>query len=272
MAKENPEPNNLISYNLFEVLYGTRCFAYHIRCIPYIYTTSDLSMSSQPNISYKMEPIFPVYLLRSRIPDQLLGFLLRLSDHLLSRSEGDNSLDYSGYLAGHIKNGRQVRVPVHGEGLEDKELVQGIEAFTTLIKGFCSEYIASASSVSDSSKTMWSKNKITVNDMWVVSQLAGDFNPLHTHATTLSGIVYLKVPPQINLENYPAGWLNCAHGNSWNPMRLDFSGTMPILPEVGTLLLFPSWLNHEVYPFTGNGERRCLPFNVNAIPLGGGKF
>ena len=34
-------------------------------------------------------------------------------------------------------------------------------------------------------------------------------------------------------------------------------------PEVGKLLVFPSWLQHMVYPFKGEGERRTVASNLN---------
>ena len=35
-----------------------------------------------------------------------------------------------------------------------------------------------------------------------------------------------------------------------------------ITPVPGVLVMFPSYLIHTVYPFIGEGERRCLPFNA----------
>ena len=32
--------------------------------------------------------------------------------------------------------------------------------------------------------------------VWVVSQYAGDFNPLHIHDANLSGVAFLKIPPK----------------------------------------------------------------------------
>ena len=37
---------------------------------------------------------------------------------------------------------------------------------------------------------------------------------------------------------------------------------MQITPTPGLMLMFPSYLGHTVYPFIGEGERRCLPFNA----------
>ena len=39
-------------------------------------------------------------------------------------------------------------------------------------------------------------------------------------------------------------------------------GMLNIVPTPGLLLMFPSYLAHTVYPFIGEGERRCLPFNA----------
>lgn len=36
-----------------------------------------------------------------------------------------------------------------------------------------------------------------------------------------------------------------------------------IKPEVGKMLMFPSWLTHMVYPFEGDGERRTVAANLN---------
>ena len=39
-------------------------------------------------------------------------------------------------------------------------------------------------------------------------------------------------------------------------------GLIQVSPNPGLLLMFPSYLLHTVYPFIGEGERRCLPFNA----------
>ena len=36
-----------------------------------------------------------------------------------------------------------------------------------------------------------------------------------------------------------------------------------IKPEVGKIYIFPKWVNHQVYPFFGEGERRTLSANFN---------
>ena len=38
-----------------------------------------------------------------------------------------------------------------------------------------------------------------------------------------------------------------------------------VQPEAGWLYIFPSTLNHQVHPFTGEGEWRSLSFNIDFI-------
>jgi hypothetical protein len=41
------------------------------------------------------------------------------------------------------------------------------------------------------------------------------------------------------------------------------SDTFKMKPEVGKLLVFPSYLKHFVYPFYSKGERRSMSFNAH---------
>ena len=36
-----------------------------------------------------------------------------------------------------------------------------------------------------------------------------------------------------------------------------------VKPKVGTMLVFPNWLKHSVFPFFGEGERRSMAMNWN---------
>ena len=48
-----------------------------------------------------------------------------------------------------------------------------------------------------------------------------------------------------------------------NTERLRPPQSFVIKPTVGKLLVFPSWLQHMVYPFKGKGERRTVASNLN---------
>ena len=112
-------------------------------------------------------------------------------------------------------------------------------------------------------------DNIHLTHSWVVSQYAGDFNPLHHHNGDFSAGVYLKVPEGMNDEweedfqdHYPAkGLIEYSFGEN-QPFRVD---NIKFKPEVGKFLVFPSWLKHLVYPFSVEGERRMMSFNATII-------
>ena len=79
-------------------------------------------------------------------------------------------------------------------------------------------------------------------------------------------MIYLKIPDGMEnhfvketQDHYPAsGLIEFAYGEAQD-MRSD---TLMVKPEVGMILVFPSWLKHSVYPFYCDGERRSMSFNA----------
>ena len=96
---------------------------------------------------------------------------------------------------------------------------------------------------------------------WCVLLRQGDWVCPHIHkGGAFSGVYYVEVPP---LE-YPEGCIEFV-----NPQ--GFYGSVPgralaettrLMPEEGTMLLFPASYMHLVYPFHGTGDRICFSFTV----------
>ena len=100
---------------------------------------------------------------------------------------------------------------------------------------------------------------------WIVRQFQNDYNPVHYHSGHISGAGYLKVPSnfgkttQADKKTNENGKLQLIYGS---PNLLSKS-THLIKPEVGDFYLFPNYLMHTVYPFTGTDEeRRSVSFNA----------
>ena len=122
--------------------------------------------------------------------------------------------------------------------------------------------------------TQWNTR---ITDAWVVSQKENDYIPVHTHhnqkeSCKISGVLYLKVPEQIKHNNNDIaikggkdGQLVFTGMGGVDPFSTTVQFNVP--PEAGWMYLFPSTLNHQVYPFKGEGERRGISFNVDVISI-----
>jgi len=111
-----------------------------------------------------------------------------------------------------------------------------------------------------------SEENIYLSQSWIVSQYKHEYNPVHTHSGNFSGVIYLKIPDDMEnhfieetKDHYPAsGLIEFSHGE-----KQDFkSDTLMFKPRVGQMLVFPNWLKHSVYPFYCEGERRSMSFNA----------
>jgi len=102
-------------------------------------------------------------------------------------------------------------------------------------------------------------------DFWVNKTQAGDYNPIHSHGSMLSGILYLKVPNELREESVKSHYRTEGHTEFHCPTQELFSNNAwLLLPPEGTIILFPSWVAHTVYPFRNqNIERRTMSFNLN---------
>ena len=77
---------------------------------------------------------------------------------------------------------------------------------------------------------------------------------------------------RVNLYNNSGaidGFINFTYGlnQTSDPERLRPSQSRYIMPQPGKLLLFPSWMQHTVYPFFGEGERRTVAGNLSCFDL-----
>jgi uncharacterized protein (TIGR02466 family) len=88
---------------------------------------------------------------------------------------------------------------------------------------------------------------------WAVSYRAGHTQGLHVHPNAnVSGVYYVAAPPAA-LEQGDAG-------------KISFQATRHrVAPVPGDMYLFPSWLEHSVSAFQGEGERLCIAFNGKLV-------
>ena len=82
--------------------------------------------------------------------------------------------------------------------------------------------------------------------------------------------MYIKIPKQMerkpdqtSIKMGKDGQLSFTGMGDADPFQT--TSLYNIIPEVGWVYLFPSTLNHQVYPFKGEGERRGIAFNADFI-------
>jgi uncharacterized protein (TIGR02466 family) len=103
---------------------------------------------------------------------------------------------------------------------------------------------------------------------WLNVNRAGDSNSLHSHpGSFVSAVYYVKVPQRMQggaiAFRDPRGPAIAMYETPKIELPWVAGGpSFAIRPKEGQLLLFPSWLEHEVEPFRGRGERISLAFNA----------
>jgi len=219
-------------------------------------------------LTLKFQAAPAVLFLETRLPEKVIGGL----NQYLDKRHKKQGEDFSHKLVGQISHGEQLKI-----NSEDKLVFP----FTKIVANLSQNYI------NQFCKTIGAEPLQRIphmHSLWSVHSYERDYNPVHDHGTdTIMGIsftTWTKIPPQIaDREDYSSDNLfnssGCSDGflqfhfgqtssRGLEELRPPFSRT--IKPEVGKLLMFPSWCQHCVYPYEGKGERRTVAGNLNMVP------
>ena len=175
-------------------------------------------------------------------------------------------------LVGQISHGEQLKID-HTEPL--------VDPFTKIVANMSQSYLGQFSRMIGVEPL---KRIPHVHSLWSVHSYERDYNPVHDHGTdTIMGLsftTWTKIPKQIlDKDDYDSSKLVEASGIADGFLQFHFGQTSSrgleelrppfsrmVKPEVGKLIMFPSWCQHCVYPFEGKGERRTVAGNLNMFP------
>ena len=110
-------------------------------------------------------------------------------------------------------------------------------------------------------------DNFSLDALWINYMKANEFNPPHDHSGNLSFVIYPDVPKKITKENqaYVGSGGTGPGGTSWNygisGNRQCISG-VHLMPKTGDLFIFPSALEHWVFPFKSKVERVSVSGNI----------
>lgn len=206
--------------------------------------------------SMEVVELFPRYLLKGQLPKALLSQLQAMAAAVLADPEAHP--DAAPKLAGQLSLQREL----------GPQQPAAAELCSTVILPACERWIRHViDRQPPQGRGPWTRGRygLQMIDLWLNVQRCGDYNPAHTHGGSFSGVVYLKVPPQIRSASFD-GQL-CLHGpEEWHIQSFRTGMAHYVLPRTGDYYVFPAWQPHSVAPFRGEGERWSVAFNVVAVP------
>lgn len=195
---------------------------------------------------------FGCYLLKHEVPESIFKVLSDEVDSVRSQLKDKNFVEqhnFSEYLAG--KNSFQIKV--------DREFLvkHDIESYVMSLGQFYIQQVGAPFP------------NICMGSLWINFGYKGDFNPIHTHDSLLSGTIYIHQDEGIMQEMEAGshgratssipGMTHFAHDLNYHPFnRFTYSNKF----EKGKMIMFPSWLTHWVNPFNTDGERVTVAFNI----------
>ena len=198
-----------------------------------------------------------------KAPSEVLKTIIELTDKVL---EDENRIDWGNTLVGQVKE----EPWVSNEMLKEAGIYQYL---SMMLYNYVWNSLTSEGHELE-------KLEVHLDHMWVVSQYAGEYNPIHFHTyCDLSSVMWLKIPemedrnktkklPEYKMQR--DGMIEFIYKTAC-PTGLE-KGSLSFTPEPGKLVIFPSNLLHTVYPFQGPGERRSIAFNSHwQAKLKGGK-
>ena len=203
---------------------------------------------------------FGPMLIEFTMPQPYVDMFNKYSDSITKSEIKSKQLDHSDELIGNVKQEHKIEEHLW------QEKPKGVEhSFYTWVANCSNVYIKTHlqhQGDAEDKETMKNKNikGLNLHNSWIVNQVAGDFNPPHMHSGVLSAAGWLIIPESLEKgeEREEAGWIEWLFADPHPFVNPKY----PFKPQVGKVMFFPSWLQHQVYPFRGKGIRRSMSFNV----------
>ena len=217
---------------------------------------------NQTEQSERFYEVFSPTIMETSVPIEFVNIINRVGDGVLNDDTKSMEWDFSSNLVGKVH--KEVQIPIS----KDEEAIYCMG----IMKDACATYLKKMVELNRAydwvkqKGTTIARENINIAQSWIVSQYKGEYNPWHKHSGNFSAVIYLKIPDKMQEEydedkkdHYPAnGLIEFMFGES-QEFRSD---NIKFRPQVGKMLIFPSWLKHSVYPFHVDGERRSMSFNA----------
>lgn len=167
-------------------------------------------------------------------------------------------LNDSGNPAISIRGGQQIQVYPNELNLDVSWLVKYLESI-------CQGYLELVTSQSGTEDLKYCRPEVV--SIWTIRQYAGHYQEMHSHpGGNLSGNIYVSAPELSIDSNKSDGQLLLSLPHTKDITKFIMNDTMRYTPTPGTVILFPSYVPHTVYPWKGTGHRTVMAFDAVLRP------
>jgi uncharacterized protein (TIGR02466 family) len=174
------------------------------------------------------------------------SMVIKLNNYVDEKLNANKLQSWGDHLAGQIKN--EFVLP-----FEELNKLTGVADF---VAAHVRQYVKES--------TGYEISKCIFRSIWVNQQFKNEYNPTHWHDGHISGVLYLNIPEDLSQGAIKKGRDTDGKIIFTHGVRQFTSYSIhPEMPEVGTVLIFPHYLMHHVYPFNVEGERRSIAFNID---------
>ena len=111
------------------------------------------------------------------------------------------------------------------------------------------------------------RSNLIMTTAWININGPGAYNQVHDHPKCmLSGVFYVKTPEDCGNIEFRHPSLSPI-SRDWSKKQEEYNKyTSPVwrfIPKENTLYIFPSWLDHQVFPNRSNEDRISISFNFD---------
>jgi hypothetical protein len=224
---------------------------------------NELKNLQSVEMPYEFLQPWSTFVMKTKILPQYIEILIKITDEILEKNKLSERFGHK--LAGEIDD----------EFLISPEHFNQYFYILAFIDQACSWYYSNqlAQGSPDIKEQYMNQEWVSSIDyMWVVSQKDNEYNPIHEHempgSMGLSAVIWLKIPeylPSRKKHNPDAGAITFIGNAQYKQRPPMCTNTLTLHPQVGDFCIFPSQLQHTVYPFKtkdGKGERRSVSLNL----------
>jgi hypothetical protein len=184
--------------------------------------------------------------------------------------------EVSGILSGEIKADK-INNKLAGFIEKQHRITKSLDAVTPYIYDLTEEYLKYTGDKPvkrDRYTIINPRDPEAAPELWVNFQEKQDINPIHSHGGLVSFVIWLKIPFLFKDEQEHPSVKNSKTAKMASTFTFYYTDTkvpggigMLSLPVDKTwednIIMFPSWLNHSVYPFqTSSAPRISIAGNV----------